>query len=106
MIVKTFDALLLELEIVITEDRLDPATVDNAPSIVKLPDPDNVSASTKPSVSLATEFKPFIINAVDAVPACDVEIKFILLLLRYLKKMLISAYAPIAQLVEQLICNQ
>ena len=39
-----------------------------APSSVKAPELPSVSLSTRPSLSDATEFKPSIINSVDAVP--------------------------------------
>ena len=65
MIVKVTALLSLALEIIILEDKFDDAKVDSAPSMVKLPALPRVSASTSPSASATTEFKPFTKRAIN-----------------------------------------
>ena len=78
VIVKVTVLLSLALEIIIVEDKFDDAKVDCAPSMVKLPAVPRVSASTNPSESATTEFKPLTKRAVDAVPAWSVEIELLI----------------------------
>ena len=68
VIVKVTEELLFELEIVTVDFKFEAATVDKAPSIVKLPELPRVSLSTQPSLSAVTEFNPFIVQALAAVP--------------------------------------
>ena len=68
VIVKVTEALLFKLEILTVDFKSEPANDAKAPSMVKFPLLPSVSLSTNPSLSAVTEFKPFIVRAVDAVP--------------------------------------